>query len=449
MSDAFGDVYKLDAQVEQQKQEDNLKQTDPGHSDRNPDPDPDPAAKSAHGSKPSSKIGEQSSDNGTKPSDGSAPTEVTNEDDEDNDGEKDDDDERCILGHLSTITELTVRGEHVVTCDRDARVRVSRWPDAYVIEAFCLGHGDVVTSCGIGCGLGPQKKKFVTGSLDGTLRWWDISRGGAPIATVRACGPVGTVVAIDGLGLANKINNGDEDKDYVADTMLDVKSENYDDVALCTVIGHDQVYCYRSVRISGGASTVAKSTSTGADAAVAQDVGTAAAAGTGDWTNKRDSGVDDDNNDNKGSTDDSEPTKKNKNQFDDCAAGAAAAAAVVTCVPGEAIQSMVFDAATQRAWLTSSPPPRCSPVKSLPQLQQQVTLYFFAASDCVAGQTEQQQHCESVSVALCGDENAVEAQGGDGGKAVTATRYEWLMGQRKKKMVHDWKGKKRRHSEVV
>lgn len=483
VSDAFGDVYKLDARVEQQQQ-DGLKQTDPNSN-------PDPAAKSAGGNTPSVKTGEYTSDNGTKPSDNNnVPTEATNEDDDkedddDDDDDKDDDDERCILGHLSTITELTVHGGHVVTCDRDARVRVSRWPDAYVIDAFCLGHNDVVTSCS----FGPQKKTIVTGSLDGTLRWWDMSRGGggAPIRTGRAGGPVGTVVAIDGRQgrYANKINSN-EDKhreDNMADDdkdMVDVKSENDDSddvVLLCTVIGHDQVYCfYRSGWLSGGAqstvvttssTTSSTSSTTAANAVVETDEGETAAAGTGGGTNKRDSDVDDDNKD---SADDSEPTKKNKNQVDDCGAAAStpatvAAPVMVTCVPGEAIQSMAFDAATYCAWLTSSSSSSSSlrsssSVKSLPQQQQQqeVTLYFFAASACIAGQTETQLHCESVSVALCGDdETAVveQGQGGDNcGKAVKAptpvtTRYDWLMGQRKKKMVHDWKGKKRRHSEVV
>ncbi|XP_063810551.1 tRNA (guanine-N(7)-)-methyltransferase non-catalytic subunit WDR4, partial [Pseudophryne corroboree] len=75
------------------------------------------------------------------------------------------------LGHLSMLLHLAVSpgGEHVITCDRDEKIRVSLWEAPHVISAFCLGHTEFVSQLLVPPGL---KKLLLSGSGDGTLRLW-------------------------------------------------------------------------------------------------------------------------------------------------------------------------------------------------------------------------------------------------------------------------------------
>ncbi|KAJ3190213.1 WD repeat-containing protein 4 [Gaertneriomyces sp. JEL0708] len=56
-------------------------------------------------------------------------------------------DQPLILGHVSMILDMAVSkdGRWVLTADRDEKVRVSRYPHAYDIQAFCLGHTSYVS----------------------------------------------------------------------------------------------------------------------------------------------------------------------------------------------------------------------------------------------------------------------------------------------------------------
>lgn len=47
-----------------------------------------------------------------------------------------------LLGHVSMITDIALPKDDVVilTADRDEKIRVSRFPQAAVIENYCLGH---------------------------------------------------------------------------------------------------------------------------------------------------------------------------------------------------------------------------------------------------------------------------------------------------------------------
>lgn len=49
---------------------------------------------------------------------------------------------KLILGHASLLTSflLTPDEQFIVTADRDEHIRVSWYPEGYVIEAYCLGH---------------------------------------------------------------------------------------------------------------------------------------------------------------------------------------------------------------------------------------------------------------------------------------------------------------------
>ena len=47
-----------------------------------------------------------------------------------------------VLGHTSLLTTffLTEDEKYVISADRDEHIRVSWYPQGYVIERFCLGH---------------------------------------------------------------------------------------------------------------------------------------------------------------------------------------------------------------------------------------------------------------------------------------------------------------------
>ena len=55
-----------------------------------------------------------------------------------------------VLGHLSMLMDLLVAEasngqKYILTCDRDEKIRVSCYPNAYNILNFCLGHTDFIT----------------------------------------------------------------------------------------------------------------------------------------------------------------------------------------------------------------------------------------------------------------------------------------------------------------
>ena len=57
-----------------------------------------------------------------------------------------------LMGHLSSITDMYLASENdqefIITSDRDEKIRVTKYPQAFEIEAFCLGHEEyVVNTC--------------------------------------------------------------------------------------------------------------------------------------------------------------------------------------------------------------------------------------------------------------------------------------------------------------
>lgn len=78
-----------------------------------------------------------------------------------------------VLGHLSMLLDILVSncGKFIVTCDRDEKIRVSSYPNAYNIISYCLGHREFVTNIEI---IG---KMLISASGDGTLRLWDYLSG--------------------------------------------------------------------------------------------------------------------------------------------------------------------------------------------------------------------------------------------------------------------------------
>lgn len=81
---------------------------------------------------------------------------------------------QCLLGHLSMLLDvkLTLDGKHILTCDRDEKIRISSYPNAYNIHNFCLGHTDFVTCIEV-----IDDQYIVSGSGDGTLKSWNYLQG--------------------------------------------------------------------------------------------------------------------------------------------------------------------------------------------------------------------------------------------------------------------------------
>merc|ERR1712226_793661 len=83
----------------------------------------------------------------------------------------------CILGHLSMLLDVTISpgGEYIITCDRDEKIRVSHYPNAYNIHCYCLGHTDFVSCLEIPYEF--SGKYLISGSGGSTIRIWDYLKG--------------------------------------------------------------------------------------------------------------------------------------------------------------------------------------------------------------------------------------------------------------------------------
>lgn len=78
-----------------------------------------------------------------------------------------------LLGHLSMLLDVKLSdcGKYVITCDRDEKIRISHYPNAYNIQSYCLGHKEFVTNIEV-CG-----KLLISASGDGTIKFWDFLNG--------------------------------------------------------------------------------------------------------------------------------------------------------------------------------------------------------------------------------------------------------------------------------
>lgn len=101
--------------------------------------------------------------------------------------------QRLLLGHTaSMLTGLAVvvkgdennngsssssNDQYVLTADRDEKIRVSRFPESYVIEGFLTGHTEYITAMVAFTRTIHQKSnsfRVVSCSGDGTIRLWDL-----------------------------------------------------------------------------------------------------------------------------------------------------------------------------------------------------------------------------------------------------------------------------------
>jgi len=82
-----------------------------------------------------------------------------------------------LLGHISSLTDMAMSptGGRILTADRDEKIRISHYPQAYEIDSYCLGHTALVTCM---CVWSQEGKELVlSGGADGTLRLWALADG--------------------------------------------------------------------------------------------------------------------------------------------------------------------------------------------------------------------------------------------------------------------------------
>ncbi|EED79232.1 predicted protein, partial [Postia placenta Mad-698-R] len=81
-----------------------------------------------------------------------------------------------ILGHVSLLTcfLLSTDDKYILTADRDEHIRVSWFPQGYVIERYCLGHGKYVSALHVPP-FAPDI--LVSGGGDPMLKVWDWMSG--------------------------------------------------------------------------------------------------------------------------------------------------------------------------------------------------------------------------------------------------------------------------------
>lgn len=86
---------------------------------------------------------------------------------------------KLLLGHVSIITDLDLspKNDYVITADRDEKVRVSRYPNAYNIQSFCLGHTQIVSQVHTLKFLSESNPIVISGGGDGYLNLWQIVDG--------------------------------------------------------------------------------------------------------------------------------------------------------------------------------------------------------------------------------------------------------------------------------
>ncbi|XP_041366120.1 tRNA (guanine-N(7)-)-methyltransferase non-catalytic subunit wdr4-like [Gigantopelta aegis] len=77
---------------------------------------------------------------------------------------------QLCLGHLSILLDVVLvhNDQYIVTCDRDEKIRISHFPNAYNIHSFCLGHTEFVSSLV----YAKDDDLLISGSGDCSVRVW-------------------------------------------------------------------------------------------------------------------------------------------------------------------------------------------------------------------------------------------------------------------------------------
>ncbi|PRP85560.1 tRNA (guanine-N(7)-)-methyltransferase subunit WDR4-like [Planoprotostelium fungivorum] len=86
------------------------------------------------------------------------------------------DSSELMLGHCSTVIYMLLSPRHdfILTADRDEKIRVSHYPNAFDIQSYCLGHTSLVSRLVIPAA---SQDLLISGGSDGTLRLWKYKTG--------------------------------------------------------------------------------------------------------------------------------------------------------------------------------------------------------------------------------------------------------------------------------
>lgn len=79
-----------------------------------------------------------------------------------------------VLGHLSMVLDLSMTNDDafLISADRDEKIRVSCFPNAYNIHGYCFGHEKLVSTISV-----VSDDLLVSGSGDKVVRLWDFKTG--------------------------------------------------------------------------------------------------------------------------------------------------------------------------------------------------------------------------------------------------------------------------------
>ncbi|EDW06085.1 tRNA (guanine-N(7)-)-methyltransferase non-catalytic subunit wuho [Drosophila mojavensis] len=83
---------------------------------------------------------------------------------------------KLLLGHLSIVYDIvwTPDLKHIITCDRDDKIRVTNYPATHDIHSYCLGHKEFVSGLAL---LPGNEGLLISISGDKTLRLWNYLTG--------------------------------------------------------------------------------------------------------------------------------------------------------------------------------------------------------------------------------------------------------------------------------
>jgi hypothetical protein len=84
-----------------------------------------------------------------------------------------------LLGHISSLTDMALSpsGQRLLTADRDEKIRISHYPHAFEIDAYCLGHTELATCMCVYVDSANKEERILSAGADGSLRLWRVADG--------------------------------------------------------------------------------------------------------------------------------------------------------------------------------------------------------------------------------------------------------------------------------
>ncbi|KAF2882581.1 hypothetical protein ILUMI_23598 [Ignelater luminosus] len=147
---------------------------------------------------------------------------------------KDKSEPTLLLGHLSMLLDITMSacGKYVITCDRDEKIRVSCYPNAYNIVSYCLGHKEFVSHVVI------SNDVLISASGDGTIRFWDFLNG-------TEISMLNTNDYVDNKSVVEKFRKEMDAEKVAIDALPIVDIQVFGNIIAVTLLGYHgiQLYC--------------------------------------------------------------------------------------------------------------------------------------------------------------------------------------------------------------